>query len=42
METAIEHIEAHTGIMFDPAIVTELKKLFIDGTLASIMVAYYE
>ncbi|MGZ5802128.1 MAG: HD domain-containing phosphohydrolase [Burkholderiaceae bacterium] len=42
METAITHIEAHTGIMFDPAIVTELKKLFIDGTLASIMVAYYE
>lgn len=36
METAITHIESHAGIMFDPAMVEELRKLFIDGTLARI------
>lgn len=41
METAITHIESHAGIMFDPAIVVELKKLFIDGTLIRIMTVYY-
>ncbi|MCF7965683.1 MAG: response regulator [Methylobacter tundripaludum] len=36
METALTHIESHAGIMFDPAMVVELKKLFIDGTLTRI------
>jgi putative two-component system response regulator len=41
METAITHIESHTNIMFDPAIVVELKKLFVDGTLMRIMTTHY-
>ncbi|HEY8035688.1 MAG TPA: HD domain-containing phosphohydrolase [Methylobacter sp.] len=41
METAIAHIESHAGIMFDPAMVVELKKLFVDGTLMRIMTANY-
>ncbi|MCK9635951.1 MAG: response regulator [Methylobacter tundripaludum] len=36
MESALTHIESHAGIMFDPAMVVELKKLFIDGTLTRI------
>lgn len=36
METALTHIESHAGIMFDPAMVVELKNLFIDGTLTRI------
>jgi len=41
METAITHIESHTNIMFDPAIVVELKKLFVNGTLMRIMTTHY-
>ncbi|MDP1772720.1 MAG: HD domain-containing phosphohydrolase [Methylobacter sp.] len=41
METAITHIESHTNIMFDPAVVVELKKLFVDGTLMRIMTTHY-
>ena len=41
METAIAHIESHAGIMFDPAMVKELKKLFADGTLMRIMTTHY-
>ncbi|WP_432741374.1 HD domain-containing phosphohydrolase [Methylobacter sp. G7] len=41
METAITHIEAHASIMFDPAMVEALKKLFADGTLLRIMTADY-
>lgn len=40
METAITHIESHAGIMFDPAMAEELKKLFIDGTLTRIKDAH--
>jgi len=40
MEEAITHIEAHSGIMFDPAMVAELKKLFVDGTLTRIKAAF--
>ncbi|WP_031437728.1 HD domain-containing phosphohydrolase [Methylobacter tundripaludum] len=40
MEEAITHIESHAGIMFDPAMVEELKKLFIDGTLTRIKSAF--
>jgi len=40
MEEAITHIEAHSGIMFDPAMVAELKKLFVDGTLTRIKSAF--
>jgi putative two-component system response regulator len=36
METSLTHIESLSGIMFDSAIVEELKKLFIDGTLTRI------
>ncbi len=41
METAITHIEAHAGIMFDPAMVEALKELFADGTLLRIMTTDY-
>ncbi len=41
MEAAIAHIESHAGIMFDPAMVKELKKLFADGTLMRVMTAHY-
>ncbi len=41
METAITHIDSHSGIMFDPAIVEALKKLFADGTLTRIKDTYY-
>jgi putative two-component system response regulator len=41
METSLTHIEAHAGIMFDPAIVEKLKKLFIDGTLTRIKTTHY-
>lgn len=41
IETAITHIEAQADIMFDPAIVKELKKLFVDGTLTRIMTTHY-
>ncbi|MGR9012398.1 MAG: HD domain-containing phosphohydrolase [Gammaproteobacteria bacterium] len=40
METSLTHIESHEGIMFDPAIVEMLKKLFIDGTLTRIKDAF--
>jgi len=40
MEEAITHIESHAGIMFDPAMVEELKNLFIDGTLTRIKSAF--
>ena len=40
MEEALTHITAHSGSMFDPAIVIELKKLFEDGTLARIKSAF--
>jgi len=40
MEEAITHIESHAGIMFDPAMVAELKNLFIDGTLTRIKSAF--
>jgi HD domain./Response regulator receiver domain. len=40
MEEAITHIESHAGIMFDPTMVEELKKLFIDGTLTRIKSAF--
>jgi len=40
MEEAITHIESHSGIMFDPAMVAELKKLFVDGTLTRIKSAF--
>lgn len=40
MEEAITHIESYAGIMFDPAMVEELKNLFIDGTLTRIKSAF--
>jgi putative two-component system response regulator len=40
MEAAMTHIEAHSGIMFDPAMVAELKNLFDNGTLARIRTAF--
>ncbi|MGZ8158800.1 MAG: HD domain-containing phosphohydrolase [Methylobacter sp.] len=40
METAITHIESLAGVMFDPAMVEELKKLFTDGTLTRIKAAH--
>ncbi|MDI1279181.1 HD domain-containing phosphohydrolase [Methylobacter sp.] len=40
MEEAITHIESHASIMFDPAMVEELKNLFIDGTLTRIKSAF--
>lgn len=40
MEEALMHIELHSGRMFDPAMVVELKKLFEDGTLMRIKTAY--
>lgn len=40
METALEHIDSLSGIMFDPKMVDELKKLFIDGTLTRIKTAF--
>ncbi|MBL6986828.1 MAG: response regulator [Methylobacter sp.] len=40
METSLTHMESHEGIMFDPAIVEKLKKLFIDGTLTRIKEAF--
>jgi len=40
METTIEHIESHAGILFDPAMVEALKKLFLDGTLMRIKSAF--
>ncbi|MFZ2404464.1 MAG: HD domain-containing phosphohydrolase [Methylobacter sp.] len=40
METAITHIESLVGVMFDPAMVDELKKLFIAGTLTRIKDAH--
>lgn len=40
MEEALTHIEAHSGSMFDPAMVIELHKLFNDGTLARIKSAF--
>jgi putative two-component system response regulator len=36
MEEVLEHIESLSGIMFDPAAVSELRKLFDDGTLMHI------
>jgi len=40
METALTHIESHSGLMFDPAMVKELNNLFIDGTLMRIKEAH--
>ena len=40
MEAALTHIEAHAGVMFDPAMVIELQKLFDDGTLMRIKSAF--
>jgi putative two-component system response regulator len=36
MEDVLEHIESLSGIMFDPALVLELRRLFDDGTLTGI------
>lgn len=40
MKDALMHIESHSGVMFDPAMVEELKKLFDDGTLRRIKSAF--
>lgn len=40
MEEALTHIQAHSGSMFDPAMVIELQKLFEDGTLVRIKSAF--
>jgi len=40
LETAIEHIESHAGVLFDPAIVEKLKALYDDGTLECINFAF--
>ncbi len=40
METALTHIESHSGLMFDQAMVEELNNLFIDGTLMRIKEAH--
>lgn len=40
MEEALTHIQAHSGSMFDPAMVIELQKLFDDGTLVRIKSAF--
>lgn len=41
MEAAITHIDSLADIMFDPAMVEALKKLFLDGTLTAIKNKYY-
>ena len=40
MEEVLTHIEAHSGVMFDPAMVEALKMLFGDGTLMRIKSAF--
>lgn len=39
MADAMAYIEAEQGIQFDPDVVEQLKKLFVDGTLAAIKAA---
>lgn len=40
METALEHIDSHAGVLFDPAVVEKLKELSADGTLERIRSAF--
>ncbi len=40
MEEVLTHIESLSGIMFDPAVVLELRNLFDDGTLMRIKSAF--
>lgn len=40
METALEHIDSHAGVLFDPVVVEKLKELSADGTLERIRSAF--